>query len=98
MTELFKEQVKATCLEWTAEDVAYKVDDWVHMENDKGIDLDTTLEITEQHREYLQGIMRDAVLEHHERICETIGDALWDYMIENKTDIMEFLTRTKYLI
>ena len=95
--DLDKEKADEGCLNWTASDVAYKVEHWVDMASDVGKYYDIIDEHTEEHREYLQAIMQDAIEENHEKICEKINEALWDYMIENKTDIIQTLLDYKYL-
>ena len=95
MRILDKEKARESCLNWTASDVAYKVEHWADMGEDYDtIDID---EYTEEHRECLQGIMQDAIEENHDRICEKINEALEDFMIENKTDIIQTLIDNKYL-
>jgi hypothetical protein len=41
--------------------------------------------------------MQDAIEENQDMIIEVINDALWDYMIENKGEIMETLIDNKYI-
>ena len=95
--DLDKEKAEEGCLNWTATDVAYKVELWVDIASDVQEDYDIIDEHTEEHRKYLQGIMQDAIEEYSERICDKINDCLWDYMIENKTDIIQTLIKNKFL-
>lgn len=99
--DLGKEKVKNCCLNWTASDVACQVEAWESMAKDIlmpiGQDYDIIDEPTEEHREDLQGIMQDAIEENQDMIIEVINDALWDYMIENKGEIMETLIDNKYI-
>ena len=97
MIDLDKEKAEEGCLNWTASDVAYKVEHWVDMASDVQKDYEIIDEHTEEHREYLQEIMQDAIEEYHETICDKINECLWDYMIENKTDIIQTLIDNKYL-
>jgi hypothetical protein len=95
--DLDKEKAEEGCLNWTASDVAYKVEHWVDMASDSGKYYDIIDEHTEEHREYLQGIMQDAIAENYDYIADKINECLWDYMIENKTDIIQTLIDNKYL-
>ena len=99
--DLGKEKVKNCCLNWTASDVACQVEAWESMAKDIlmpiGQDYDIIDEHTEEQREYMQGIMQDAIEENQDMIIEVINDALWDYMIENKGEIMETLIDNKYI-
>lgn len=95
--DLDKEKAEEGCLYWTASDVAYKVEYWVDIASDIGEDYVIIDDHTEEQREYLQGIMQNALEENHEKICEKINEALWDFMIENKTDIIQTLIDNKYL-
>ena len=54
-------------------------------------------EPTEEHREDLQGIMQDAIYENQDKIIGVINDALWDYLVENKKEIIETLIDNKYI-
>tara|TARA_R110000850_G_scaffold55758_1_gene131740 strand:+ start:240 stop:566 length:327 start_codon:yes stop_codon:yes gene_type:complete len=100
--DLNKEKVKDHCLNWTASDVAYKVE-LLGKYGAKNIikpfreDYKIIDEPTEEQREDLQGIMQDAIYENQDMIIEVINDALWDYMIENKGEIMETLIDNKYI-
>ena len=94
---LNKTKVKDHCLNWTASDVAYQLEDFVTLEPLTGKDYKIIDEPTEEHREDLQGIMQDAIEENQDMIIEVINDALWDYMIENKGEIMETLIDNKYI-
>ena len=94
---LDKEKAEESCLNWTALDVAYKVEHWVDMASDVKYDYEIIDEHTEEHREYLQWIMQDAIDEYSERICDKINECLWDYMIDNKTEIISDLIDNKYL-
>ena len=95
--DLDKEKAKDGCLNWTALDVAYKVEHWVDMASDVQEVYQIIDEHTEEHREYLQGILQDAIEEYSDFICDKINQCLWDYMIENKTDIIQTLIENKYL-
>ena len=95
--DLNKTKVKDHCLNWTASDVAYQLEDFVTLEPLTGKDYKIIDEPTEEHREDLQGIMQDAIEENQDMIIEVINDALWDYMIENKGEIMETLIDNKYI-
>ena len=87
----------AHCLKWTALDVHNKVENWVNMYGDIGEDYKIIDEHTEEHRDYLFGILQDAIEENSDWICEKINDALWNYMIDNKTEIISDLIDNKYL-
>ena len=97
MIDLDKEKAEEGCLNWSALDVAYKVEHWVDMASDVQEVYQIIDKHTEEHREYLQGLMQDAIEEYHDTICDKINECLWDYMIENKTDIIQTLIENKYL-
>ena len=54
-------------------------------------------EHTEEHRECLQEIMQDVIEDNQDKISEVINDALWDYLVENKKEIIETLIDNKYI-
>jgi|TARA_B110000902_G_scaffold22255_1_gene24869 hypothetical protein len=95
--DLNKTKVKDHCLNWTASDVAYQLEDFVTLEPLTGKDYKIIDEPTEEHREDLQGIMQDAIYENQDKIIGVINDALWDYLVENKKEIIETLIDNKYI-
>ena len=95
--DLDKQKAISGCLNWTATDVAYKVSCLVDMASDVQEDYEIIDEHTEEHREYLQGLMQDSIEENYETICDKINECLWDYIIENKTEIIQTLIENKYL-
>ena len=95
--DLNKTKVKDHCLNWTASDVAYQLEDFVTQEPLTGKDYKIIDEPTEEHREDLQGIMQDAIYENQDKIIGVINDALWDYLVENKKEIIETLIDNKYI-
>ena len=92
-----KEAVEESCLTWSASDIAYKVEHWVDIDGDFGKDYEIIDKPTEEHRQYLQDTIQCAIEENSDRIIEKINELLWDYMIDNKTEIISDLIDNKYL-
>ena len=95
--DLNKEKVKEFSLEWTACDVAYQLEDFVTQESLTGKDYEIIEEHTEEHRECLQEIMQDVIEDNQNNISGVINDALWNYLVENKKEIIEALIDNKYI-
>ena len=95
--DLNKEKVKEFSLDWTACDVAYQLEDFLTLEPETGKDYKIIEEHTEEHRECLQEIMQDVIEDNQDKISEVINDALWDYLVENKKEIIETLIDNKYI-
>jgi len=95
--DLDKEKAEESCLNWTASDVAIKVEHWVDMASDVKYDYKIIDKPTEEHRQYFQYTMQCAIEENSDRIIEKINELLWDYMIDNKTEIISDLIDNKYI-
>ena len=97
--DLGKEEVRDHCFNWTALDVAYQLEDFLtwKLEPETGKGYKIIEEHTEEHRECLQEIMQDVIEDNQDKIIGVINDALWDYLVENKKEIIERLIDNKYI-